>query len=97
MFQLFDGDFVLYDHGPVGNMEKYNRKTPPSYDLSNVRVPVSLYYGETDLIVTVAVSSNVQWVNILFIMGKIHLVKIFGVSHIATHGNTDGRLVWWSI
>ncbi|KAL1459169.1 hypothetical protein WDU94_011176, partial [Cyamophila willieti] len=40
--------FVQYDYGPKENLVRYNSSNPPAYNLTNVKVPVSLYYGETD-------------------------------------------------
>lgn len=52
--------FLQYDYGPKENQVRYNSDTPPPYDLSNVRVPVSLYYGETDLLVTTKVGLSIN-------------------------------------
>uniref|UniRef100_A0A8D8LKW5 Lipase 1 n=2 Tax=Cacopsylla melanoneura TaxID=428564 RepID=A0A8D8LKW5_9HEMI len=53
LFQLRNGQFRQYDFGQRGNLEHYGNVVPPEYDLSKVRVPVSLYYGEVDPIVSV--------------------------------------------
>lgn len=43
--------FAKYDFGPADNLRLYGTATPPSYNLKNCRVPVSLHYGTQDGIV----------------------------------------------
>lgn len=45
--------FAKYDFGVSDNLKKYGATSPPSYNLSNVRVPVTLHYGTRDGIVAV--------------------------------------------
>ena len=40
------------------NYRQYGRKTPPDYELGNVKVPVQLYYGNRDLLLDKVVSSK---------------------------------------
>ncbi|XP_030761779.1 lipase member J-like [Sitophilus oryzae] len=42
------GEFRKYDHGIVKNLVVYNSTVPPSYNLSNILIPMTLIYGETD-------------------------------------------------
>ncbi len=44
--------FIPYDFGPVGNYLRYKQFRPPPYDLGKVKVPVYLFYGENDRLVT---------------------------------------------
>ncbi|KAL1458960.1 hypothetical protein WDU94_010979 [Cyamophila willieti] len=49
LLSLREGNFAHFDYGTSeGNLAHYNRISPPEYNLTRVRVPVSLYYGETD-------------------------------------------------
>lgn len=47
-YYIFTGKFQQYNHGIIGNLKKYKRLRPPVYDLSKIRVPVSLHYGQND-------------------------------------------------
>lgn len=47
------GRFQKFDYGQAGNLIRYNRPTPPEYNLKNVKVPVAIYYGKTDALVVV--------------------------------------------
>lgn len=40
--------FRQYDHGTIGNYFKYKRSSPPDYDLKKVRIPIAVYYAESD-------------------------------------------------
>lgn len=44
--------FRKFDRGYLRNQLEYNRATPPDYDLSKVKVPVSLYYSMNDMLVS---------------------------------------------
>lgn len=37
----------MYDYG-VKNMERYNQTSAPLYNITNVKVPVALYYADKD-------------------------------------------------
>ncbi|KAI5703784.1 hypothetical protein M8J75_016203 [Diaphorina citri] len=43
-----DRTFQQYDLGWLGNWRKYGQLRPPSYRLSNVKVPVALFYSNND-------------------------------------------------
>ncbi|EFN82798.1 lipase 3 [Harpegnathos saltator] len=42
------GKFRQFDYGFFGNLGIYNRIFPPKYDLSKIRVPISLHYSSND-------------------------------------------------
>lgn len=47
--------FQDFDYGPVENQQRYGQKTPPQVSIENIRksgVPIALYVGNTDTIVT---------------------------------------------
>lgn len=44
------GRFQYYDYGPLKNLMLYNSTNPPLYNISQIEVPVHLFYGEGDLI-----------------------------------------------
>ncbi|XP_061396177.1 lipase 3-like [Musca vetustissima] len=49
--QLYlSGHFRQYDYGSQGNLEHYNRTTPPDYDVKNIqpRFPFHFYYSDFD-------------------------------------------------
>ncbi|XP_017860245.1 PREDICTED: lipase 1 [Drosophila arizonae] len=46
------GDFISYDYGPIENMQVYHSVEAISYNLSQISVPIILYFGETDAIAT---------------------------------------------
>ncbi|XP_061386642.1 lipase 3-like [Musca vetustissima] len=49
--QLYlSGHFRQYDYGSQGNLEHYNRTTPPDYDVKNIqpRFPFQFYYSDFD-------------------------------------------------
>lgn len=40
--------FRQYDHGWLTNRRLYGQRTPPNYNLSNIRAPVALHYSLND-------------------------------------------------
>ena len=44
---VINKNFQMYDYG-ADNMAHYNQSTAPVYNITNVQVPVALYYGEQD-------------------------------------------------
>jgi hypothetical protein len=48
----------MFDYTPATNLEIYNATKPIKYNLSNVKVPLSLYLGTNDLLVNPTVSVN---------------------------------------
>lgn len=49
---LFPGAFRQYDFGMLINLSKYGSFRPPDYDLSAITVPVALFYGNNDWLVS---------------------------------------------
>lgn len=47
-----DNAFQMYDYGcglfSCGNKDHYGQKTPPAYDLTQVKLPTGLYSGGQD-------------------------------------------------
>ncbi|XP_017059192.1 lipase 1 [Drosophila ficusphila] len=46
------GDFISYDYGPLENMQIYHGVEAFGYNLSQITVPIILYFGETDAVAT---------------------------------------------
>ncbi|XP_055677827.1 lipase 3-like [Lutzomyia longipalpis] len=46
--EVKSGNFAQYDHGTVGNLKRYGSINPPSYELTKVTTPVTLYYAQND-------------------------------------------------
>ncbi|XP_031783474.1 lipase 3-like [Nasonia vitripennis] len=42
------GHFRQFDYGLKGNLARYHKLVPPSYNLKNVKAPVSLHYSTND-------------------------------------------------
>jgi len=42
--------FSQYDYGANLNMHHYNSTVPPVYDLKSIQVPITLMYGENDIL-----------------------------------------------
>lgn len=42
--------FGQYDYGSALNLRHYNSTEPPAYDLKSINVPVTLIYGENDIL-----------------------------------------------
>ncbi|XP_060863539.1 lipase 3-like isoform X1 [Metopolophium dirhodum] len=42
--------FGQYDYGRAMNLRHYNSTEPPTYDLKSIRVPITLIYGENDIL-----------------------------------------------
>ena len=40
-------NFQMFDYG-LKNMEKYNQRTAPLYNITNMKVPVALYWADKD-------------------------------------------------
>lgn len=54
---MYSGEFCQFDYG-TGNMERYNLSKPPCYDLKKIVVPVFLYHGNDDLLISQTVTLN---------------------------------------
>lgn len=62
MMQNFNAapTFVAFDHGPQENLRRYGTKTPQVYDLSQVKVPVHIFYSKNDWLIGVKVSISTK-------------------------------------
>lgn len=49
-FNIISEDFSQYNHGHKKNLQYYNSKYPPAYNLSSIQVPIYLFYGVNDLL-----------------------------------------------
>jgi len=58
-FYLFTDTFGQYDYGRVLNLRHYNSTEPPAYDLKSIRVPITLIYGENDILADTIVSIDI--------------------------------------
>jgi hypothetical protein len=43
--------FQKYDYGKEKNLKKYGQAEPPLYNLSNIIVPLVMYYGKHDILI----------------------------------------------
>uniref|UniRef100_A0A1B6G3S2 Partial AB-hydrolase lipase domain-containing protein n=1 Tax=Cuerna arida TaxID=1464854 RepID=A0A1B6G3S2_9HEMI len=48
--EIKSNNFQRYDYGAEKNIILYNSTTPPLYNLSEITVPISLHYGDNDLL-----------------------------------------------
>ncbi|XP_042888749.1 gastric triacylglycerol lipase-like [Penaeus japonicus] len=46
--EIQSGNFQKYDYGEEMNLQRYNSRSPPMYDLSKVTVPVALFSSNND-------------------------------------------------
>jgi len=46
--EVNSGKFRQYDYGRKENKKRYGSKTPPNYELKNVKAPVYLHYSKND-------------------------------------------------
>jgi len=49
--QVLSARFCKYDYGTDGNMQQYGQPSPPDYNVSNINVPVYLFFGTEDSLV----------------------------------------------
>jgi hypothetical protein len=43
--------FQKYDYGKEENLKKYGQEEPPLYNLTNIIVPLVMYYGKHDILI----------------------------------------------
>jgi len=48
---VLSGNFSKYDYGTAGNMQHYGQKYPPHYNVSNIDVPVHMFFSLHDAFV----------------------------------------------
>jgi len=58
-FRLFTDTFGQYDYGHAMNLRHYNSTEPPTYDLKSIRVPITLIYGENDILANTIVRFDI--------------------------------------
>ncbi|XP_033337986.2 lipase 3 [Megalopta genalis] len=46
------GNFAQFDYGLFGNLKTYGRSSPPKYNLANIKIPIYIYYGSDDQLVS---------------------------------------------
>lgn len=51
--EVNSGHFRQFDFGHKKNLIHYKNRSPPDYDLKNVRIPVAIYYAQNDWLATV--------------------------------------------
>jgi hypothetical protein len=49
------GNFCMFDYGAVKNLEIYDSKIPPEYDLAKITASVFIYHGAKDTVVPLKV------------------------------------------
>lgn len=62
-----EGWFRYFDYGPEGNLAKYGNSTPPLYNITNIKVPTYLMYGENDKLANPIVSILLRYPDNYFI------------------------------
>lgn len=61
--EIISQKFRQYDYGESKNMKIYGSPDPPNYDLSQIRVPIKLFYADNDWLASTIVRlliSNLQ-------------------------------------
>ncbi|XP_053624159.1 lipase 3-like [Plodia interpunctella] len=73
------GQFQMYDYGPDKNMKKYGMRSPPSYRLNDVTLPIAIITSIDDWISTIGDITNL----LPFFSNLIghHVVKRYKFSH----------------
>jgi len=52
------GKFRQYDYGRAKNILIYNSMEPPEYNLTNITIPIALFYGPGDLLDNIMVNNE---------------------------------------
>ncbi|XP_069680600.1 lipase 3-like isoform X2 [Periplaneta americana] len=82
LVQLFkSGRFCQYNYGKSENLKRYNRTQPPSYNISETKVPVAILYSDSDT--TANVIDVMKLYNELPNVIKLHKVPCKDFNHIA--------------
>jgi len=50
--QVLSARFCKYDYGVTGNIQHYGQPSPPDYNVSNINVPVYMFFGTEDSLVS---------------------------------------------
>lgn len=57
------GKFRQYDYGHEKNLLIYNTTEPPDYNLTNITVPIALFYADNDWLVNSLVGSGKMYLD----------------------------------
>lgn len=84
---IFPGHFRHFDYGVLENLNKYQRFSPPDYDLDKVTAPGYLFYSTNDWISS-PVDVDRLYSQLKNVLGKILIPKdsfshpdfVFGIS-----------------
>jgi len=75
-FRLITDSFGQYDYGRALNLRHYNSTEPPTYNLKSIRVPITLIYGENDILADTAVSSFNYYLHMFLLsLRSLHTIK----------------------
>lgn len=79
--QAFDrGQFQAFDYGsPAANNAHYGQSTPPLWNLKNIRVPVRLFAGSSDLL---ADPTDVAWLWSNLSEGSKAFLRTYNAGHV---------------
>lgn len=80
----YDGALRKFDYGDPENIKRYGSIVPPSYDISKTKVPLTMYYGNNDLLTT---QKNIELLRNLLPKAKVrfydgwgHLCYFWGID-----------------
>jgi hypothetical protein len=92
--QLLDKkEFISYDYGSAKeNMAHYNQSTPPIWNLSNIRVPMRLFVGFSDMLADVTDVNNL-WRQINPMYQTFN--KVYNAGHCTFVWGYDVS-AWWN-
>ncbi|XP_055372394.1 lipase 3 [Condylostylus longicornis] len=77
---IYSGKFQQYDYGSKQkNFNHYQQKTPPEYNLKNIRIPLYLFYGTKDYIM---VKQDVMILASQLKNAKVSVIELRGFNHI---------------
>ncbi|KAL0482573.1 triacylglycerol lipase [Acrasis kona] len=72
------GKFEAFDYGPEKNLCMYGSVTPEEYDLTTVKVPVAIFYGDKDYLANV---TDIEEFLVKKLPNVIHLEKVINFKH----------------
>ncbi|CAH0560012.1 unnamed protein product [Brassicogethes aeneus] len=85
--ELRSGHFRAYDYSIIKNRKIYKQSTPPSYNVTNIKAPVALFYSEND--VFAAVQDVTRFANDLPNVVSMNKIKYGQFSHLDFLWATD--------
>lgn len=65
-FDFITDTFNQYDYGKFKNVLYYNSIVPPSYNISSIQVPITLFYGDNDKVSTPEVHVFFLYASLLY-------------------------------